>query len=92
MQIIAAHCEFPESQKMGVNQHLIIDAAASVGKEFPEVIGHVTVIRGFGHFIGDRYSALKGMEAVIALDDAGSMRRIKELLQSGLRNGHDDRH
>jgi hypothetical protein len=88
---ITGYCEFAESQQMQHANYLIIDAAQSVGKDYPHVIGHVTVIRGFGHFVGDRYSALKGLEAVVALHGGGGMGAIIDALKTGLKNGRDDR-
>jgi hypothetical protein len=71
--------------------HLVIDEAASVGKKYPVVLGHVATIRGFGHFVGDRYTHLKGFNAVVALGPANSMDPLAEALRSGLANGRDDR-
>lgn len=91
MTTITAYCEFPEFKRQGFNGYLVIDAAQSVGKKYPHVIGHVTVLKGFGHFVGDRYSAAKGVEAVIALSGGNTMDNVREALTTGLKSGRDDR-
>jgi hypothetical protein len=94
MSTFTAFTEFPEvadNTHLGWGEHQIIDAAASVGKKYPVVIGHVTVIRGFGHFTGDHFSAFKGITAVIALSGANSMDNVLEALRTGLKDGRDDR-
>jgi hypothetical protein len=88
---ITAYAEEISFQAQGFANYLVIDDAASVGKKYPEVIGHVTVIRGYGHFVGDRYSAAKGVEAVIALSGGNSMNSVRKALQGGLKAGRDDR-
>lgn len=78
-----------ESRQHG--EYIVIDEAASVGKDRPVVIGHVSVIRGFGHFVGNRYSHMKGIKAVVRLSGGGDMTQIEESLKFGLRSGRDDR-
>lgn len=53
-------------------------------------VGHVSVIRGFGHYTGCLGAAHDGMYAVVALSGANSMDRIEEALRKGLRNGRRD--
>jgi len=90
MNITAYAPEVTTTRMIG-GDYQVIDAAASVGKKYPVVIGNVTVIRGFGHFVGDRYSHMKGIEAVIALSGGNSMDNVREALKNGLQNGRDDR-
>lgn len=53
-------------------------------------VGHVNVIRGFGHYTGCLGSAHYGVYAVVALSGASTMDRIEEALHQGLRNGRRD--
>ena len=73
----------------GATEYNVIDEAASVGKTYPVVIGHVSVIRGFGHFTGSRH--MKGIKAVVRLSGGGDMTQVEESLKFGLRSGRDDR-
>lgn len=77
-------------RRNGSDGYTVIDDAASVGKAYPEVIGYVTVIRGFGHFTGDRYSHMKGIEAVIRLGGGNSPEAVAEALRNGLVHGRND--
>lgn len=70
-------------------EYSVIDEAASVGRTRPVVIGHVSVIRGFGHFTGSRH--MKGIKAVVRLSGGGDMTQVEESLKFGLRSGRDDR-
>jgi hypothetical protein len=96
---ITAYCEFPEFQRRG-DGYVVIDAAATATHDYTVVIGHVTVIRGFAHFTGDRFSALKGLKAVLSssypLEDGGTMTgdvigALRYALKHGLKHGRDDR-
>ena len=79
-----------ESRQHG--EYSVIDETASVGKKRPVVIGHVSVIRGFGHFTGSRYYPhMKGIKAIVRLSGGGDMTQIEESLKFGLRSGRDDR-
>lgn len=83
----------------GRGQYHVIDAAQSLGKRFPVIVGHVSIIRGFIHYVGDRYSAHQGIEAVIkpsyTLED-GSLQcgdpigALVRALREGIRSGRRD--
>jgi hypothetical protein len=97
---ITAYAEFAELVRQGATDYQVIDAAQSVGKKYPHVIGHVNVIRGFAYFTGDRYSAANGVEAIIApsypMEDGGKMTgdligAVQYALKHGLKSGRDDR-
>lgn len=78
-----------ESRQHG--EYNVIDEDLSAGKKRPVVIGHVTVIRGFGHFTGSRYLPhMKGIKAVVRLSGGGDMTQIEESLKFGLRSGRND--
>lgn len=83
----------------GFGEFHVIDAAQSVGKKYPVKVGHVTIIRGFIHYTGDRYSTHKGVEAVISptykLEDGrpmcgDPMGALELALKTGIKNGRDD--
>lgn len=91
---ITAYAEEITVKQMGVIDYQVIDAAQSVGKKYPVVIGHVTVIRGFLHYTGDRYSTHKGVTAIIAPTRTEGPNRadtIRRVLREGLEHGRDDR-
>ena len=90
MNITTAYAENVRFDRMGATDYNVIDEAASVGKKHPVVIGHVTVIRGFGHFTGDRYTHMKGIKAIVRLSGGGDMTQIEESLKFGLRSGRND--
>lgn len=77
----------------------VYDAAQSVGKKYPVKVGHASLIRGFVHYVGDRYSTHKGVTAVIRpdyLQEDGSrmcgdpIGALTRALQSGITSGRDD--
>jgi hypothetical protein len=91
---ITAYAEEVDFQSNGANQFLVIDAAQSVGKKYPVVIASVTVLKGFLHYVGDRYSTHNGVTAVIAprMQEGPNHREtIKRVLREGIANGRDDR-
>lgn len=92
---ITAYASEITIKSMQSGEYQVIDAPASVGKKYPAVIGHVTRIRGgFLHFTGDRYSHMKGIEAVFAPNMAegpNHTETIRRVLREGLANGRDDR-
>jgi hypothetical protein len=91
MNTITAYATLIRFESMQHGEYNVIDEAASVGKEYPVVVGHVSVIRGFGHFEGNRYTHMKDISAVIALSGGSTMDRVEEALKTGLINGRDDR-
>lgn len=91
---ITAYAEEITVNRMGMTDYQVIDAAQSVGKKYPVVIGHVTVIHGFLHYTGDRYSTHKGVYAVIEPrlpEGPNHPDTIRRVLREGLRHGRDDR-
>jgi hypothetical protein len=94
MNTITAYAEEITVNRMGATDYQVIDAAQSVGKKYPVVIGHVNVIHGFLHYTGDRYSTHKGVEAVIAPKAAqgpNHAETIQLALRAGITSGRDDR-
>jgi len=84
---------------VGYGNYQVIDAAQSVGKDRPVVIGHVNIIRGFIHYTGDQYSTHKGVYAVInptyKLENGSTMcgdplGALEAALKTGIKNGRDD--
>lgn len=89
---ITAYAEETEIQWLA-GQYLVIDAAQSVGKKYPVVIGTATIIRGFIHYVGDNYSAHKGVKAIFKgnmAEGPNYPETIQRVLQEGLANGRDD--
>jgi hypothetical protein len=94
MNDITAYASEIMVNRTGSVDYQVIDAAQSVGKEYPVVIGHVTVINGFLHYTGDRYSTHKGVYAIIAprmAEGPNHPDTIALVLREGLKNGRDDR-
>jgi hypothetical protein len=94
MNTVTAYAENITVNCVQYGEYQVIDDAASVGKRYPVVIGHATIVRGFVHYIGDRYTAHKGLTAVIAPTAAEGPNydeTIKRVLREGLENGRDDR-
>ena len=94
MNTITAYAEEITVNRMGATDYQVIDAAQSVGKKYPVVIGHVSVIKGFLHYTGDNYSTHKGVNAVIAPKAAQGPNHpetIKLALRAGITSGRDDR-
>jgi hypothetical protein len=87
---ITAYAEEVSFNRTGARDYGVIDAAASVGRKYPVVIGHVTIIRGFAHFTGEHFSALRGLKAVIAIDNASMKDTITKALREGIKHGRDD--
>lgn len=90
---ITAYAEEIEVQWMA-GQYLVIDAAQSVGKKYPVVIGTATIVKGFIHYVGDNYSTHKGVSAFIAPKAAqgpNHAETIKLALREGITSGRDDR-
>lgn len=72
----------------------IIDAAQSVGKKYPVMIGWVDVKHGFLHYQGEKGSTHEGVYAVIAPKAAqgpNHSETIRLALREGIKNGRDDR-
>lgn len=90
MSITTAYAKNVRFESFQHGEYKVIDEAASVGRKRPVVIGHVSVIRGFGHFTGNSRSHLKGIKAVVRLSGGGDMTQIEESLKFGLRSGRDD--
>lgn len=90
MNATAAYAKNVRFESMQNGTYKVIDEAASVGLKRPVVIGHVSVIRGFGHFTGNSRSRAKGVKAVVRLSGGGDMTQIEESLKFGLRSGRDD--
>lgn len=83
----------------GFGEFHVYDAAQSVGKKYPVKVGHASLIRGFVHYVGDRYSTHKGVTAVIRpdyLQEDGSrmcgdpIGALTRALQNGITSGRDD--
>lgn len=100
MNTITAYAPIIDIKRMGAIDYQVIDAAQSVGKKYPVVIGHVTILKGFLHYTGDRYSTHKGVEAVISptykLEDGSTMcgdpmGALESALRTGIKSGRDDR-
>lgn len=92
MNTSAAYAKNVRFESFQYGEYNVIDEAMSVGRKNPVIIGHVSVIRGFGHFTGSRYYPhMKGIKAVVRLSGGGDMTQIEESLKFGLRSGRDDR-
>lgn len=84
---------------VGFAQFHVYDAAQSVGKKYPVKVGHASIIRGFVHYVGDRYSTHRDVEAVISptykLENGSTMcgdpvGALKAALKAGIKSGRDD--
>jgi hypothetical protein len=94
MQNITAYAEEVTVTRNGSDGYRIADTALSARAGYPVVIAYVTVARGFLHYTGDRFSAHKGIEAVIAPrmeEGPNHPETIRRVLREGLVNGRDDR-
>lgn len=100
MNTITAYAPIIDIQRTSYNQYLVIDAAQSVGKKYPVVIGSATILKGFIHYVGSRHTTHQGVEAVISptykLEDGSTMcgdpmGALEAALKSGIRSGRDDR-
>lgn len=92
MTASAAYAKNVRFESFQHGEYNVIDETLSAGKKRPAVIGHVTVIRGFGHFTGSSYYPhMKGIKAVVRLSGGGDMTQIAASLGFGLRSGRDDR-
>lgn len=81
--ILTAHAPAVRFEREGSADYGVYDGS---GRK----VGHVNVIRGFGHYTGSMGSAHYGVYAVVALSGASTMDRIEEALRVGLRNGRRD--
>ena len=81
--ILTAHAPAVRFEREGCADYGVYDGS---GRK----VGHVNVIRGFGHYTGCLGSAHYGVYAVVALSGACTMDRIEEALATGLRNGRRD--
>lgn len=93
MNTITAYAEEIEVRRMA-GQYLVIDAAQSVGKKYPVVIGTATVAKGFIHYVGDNYSTHRGVSAFIAPkaeQGPNHAETLKLALREGITSGRDDR-
>lgn len=90
---ITAYAEETEIKWMA-GQYQVIDAAQSVGKKHPVVIGVATVERGFIHYYGNHYSSHKGVYAIFRgtrAEGPNHPETIQRVLREGLVHGRDDR-
>ena len=72
----------------------VIDAAQSVGKKYPVVIGWVDVKYGFLHYQGYKGTTHEGVTAVFKgtiAEGPNHRETIERVLEEGLLNGRDDR-
>lgn len=99
MNITAYLPEADIKAAIGYGEFHVYDAAQSVGKKYPVKVGHASIIRGFVHYVGDRYSTHKGVKAVISptykLENGSTMcgdpmGALEAALKTGIKNGRDD--
>lgn len=100
MNTITAYAPIIDIKRMGAIDYQVIDAAQSVGKKYPVVIGQATILKGFVHYVGARHTTHQGVEAVISptykLEDGSTMcgdpmGALEAALKAGLKSGRDDR-
>lgn len=72
----------------------VIDAAQSVGKKYPVMIGWVDVKYGFLHYAGTKGTTHEGVKAIFTgtiAEGPNHKETIARVLKEGLLNGRDDR-
>lgn len=99
MNTITAYAPIVDFQHIG-GQYQVIDAAQSLGKKRPVIVGYASIIKGFVHYVGDRYGTHKDVTAVIRpeyrtetgeLMSGDPLGALAAALGSGLKSGRDDR-